>query len=162
MQNVTADPTAIEDILSGERKSANRGARIKHSTGKMIGITAAAAAVAICAGIGFSALNANDDSGIKSAATTSQNVSAITPAKQITQSFKLEATSMTAAPLGARTVPLSQRRTRKAERSSRNTAVRTSLKTAYGLAATNRHNVPKLSTPQASTTNGTMIAVWQR
>lgn len=104
MQNVTADPTAIEDILSGKRKSANRGARIKHSTGKMIGITAAAAAVAICAGIGFSALNANDDSGIKSAATTSQNVSAITPAKQITQSFKLEATSMTAAPLGARTI----------------------------------------------------------
>ena len=96
MQNVTADPTAIEDILSGKRKSANRGARIKHSTGKMIGITAAAAAVAICAGIGFSALNANDDSGIKSAATTSQNVSAITPAKQITQSFKLEAAPLQA------------------------------------------------------------------
>ena len=104
MQNVTADPTAIEDILSGKRKSANRGARIKRSTGKMVGITAAAAAIAICAGVGLSRLNANDDSSIKSGANTSQTSSVLTPAKQITQSFKLEATSMTAAPLGARTI----------------------------------------------------------
>ena len=104
MQGVGSDPTAIEDILSGERQSANTGARIKRSTGKMVGITAAAAAIAICAGIGLSHLNANDGSSIKSAASTSQTSSVLTPAKQITQSFKLEATSMTAAPLGARTI----------------------------------------------------------
>ena len=104
MQGVTADRTAIDEILSGERRAAGTGARIKRSTGKMVGITAAAAAIAICAGIGLSHLNANDDSSIKSGANTSQSSSALTPAKQITQSFKLEATSMTAAPLGARTV----------------------------------------------------------
>ena len=102
MQGVGSDPTAIEDILSGERQPANTGARIKHSRGRMIGVTAAAAAVAICAGIGFSNMNANDDSSIKPAAATT--TTAVTPAKQAAQSFKLEATSMTAAPLGARTV----------------------------------------------------------
>ena len=104
MQGVTADKTAIDEILSGERRAAGTGARIKRSTGKMVGITAAAAAIAICAGIGLSHLNANDDSSIKSGANTSQSSSVLTPAKQITQSFKLEATSMTAAPLGARTI----------------------------------------------------------
>lgn len=104
MQGVTADKTAIDEILSGERRAAGTGARIKRSTGKMVGITAAAAAIAICAGIGLSHLNANDDSSIKSGANTSQSSPALTPAKQITQSFKLEATSMTAAPLGARTI----------------------------------------------------------
>ena len=104
MQGVTADRTAIDEILSGERRAAGTGARIKRSTGKMVGITAAAAAIAICAGVGLSHLNANDDSSIKSGANTSQTSSVLTPAKQITQSFKLEATSMTAAPLGSRTV----------------------------------------------------------
>ncbi len=90
MQGVTADRTAIDEILSGERRAAGTGARIKRSTGKMVGITAAAAAIAICAGVGLSHLNANDDSSIKSGANTSQSSSALTPAKQITQSFKLE------------------------------------------------------------------------
>ena len=80
MQGVGSDPTAIEDILSGERQSANTGARIKHSPGRMIGVTAAAAAVAICAGIGFSNMNANDDSSIKPAAATT--TTAVTPAVQ--------------------------------------------------------------------------------
>ena len=102
MQGVGSDPTAIEDILSGERQSANTGARIKHSTGKAATIAATAAVIAICAGIGFSNMNANDDSSIKPAAATT--TTAVTPAKQAAQSFKLEATSMTAAPLGARTV----------------------------------------------------------
>ncbi|MBQ2581826.1 MAG: hypothetical protein II574_09390, partial [Ruminococcus sp.] len=104
MQSVSADPTAIDDILSGERQPANTGAKIKHSTGKAATIAATAAVIAICAGIGFSNLNSDDDSSIKSAASTSQSSSALTPAKQAAQSFKLEATSMTAAPLGARTV----------------------------------------------------------
>lgn len=60
MQNINSDPSAIEDILSGERESSHTGARIKRSTGKMVGITAAAAAIAICAGIGFSNLSRND------------------------------------------------------------------------------------------------------
>ena len=96
MQGVTADRTAIDEILSGERRAAGTGARIKRSTGKMVGITAAAAAIAICAGVGLSHLNANDDSSIKSAASTSQSSSALTPAKQITQSFKLEAAPLQA------------------------------------------------------------------
>ena len=96
MQSVNADPTAIDDILSGERQPANHGARIKHSTGKMATVTAAAAVVAICAGIGLSNMNANDDSSVKSAATTSQTSSVLTPAKQITQSFKLEASPLQA------------------------------------------------------------------
>ena len=96
MQSVNADPTAIDDILSGERQPANHGARIKHSTGKMATVTAAAAVIAICAGIGLSNMNANDDSSVKSAATTSQTSSVLTPAKQITQSFKLEASPLQA------------------------------------------------------------------
>ena len=60
MRSVIADPTAIDDILSGERQSVNTGARIKHSTGRMATVTAAAAVVAICAGIGLSNMNEND------------------------------------------------------------------------------------------------------
>ncbi len=103
MQGVTADKTAIDEILSGERRAAGTGARIKRSTGKMVGITAAAAAIAICAGVGLSHLNANDDSSIKSGANTSQTSSVLTPAKQITQSFKLETAPLQADSKLART-----------------------------------------------------------
>lgn len=104
MQSVNADPTAIDDILSGERQPANHGARIKHSTGKMATVTAAAAVVAICAGIGLSNMNANDDSSVKSAAnktattttavTTSQHE--IAPQKKEDAKFKTEATEICA------------------------------------------------------------------
>ena len=104
MQSVNADPTAIDDILSGERQPANHGARIKHSTGKMATVTAAAAVVAICAGIGLSNMNANDDSSVKSAAnktattttavTTTQQQKQQTPPKKQEPSFKTEMTEM--------------------------------------------------------------------
>ncbi len=83
MQTVNADPAAIGDILSGERQPVNHGAKIKHSTGKMATITAAAAVIAVCAGIGLSNMNANDtDSKVKSAASTVQTTKEQAPAKQ--------------------------------------------------------------------------------
>lgn len=104
MQSVNADPTAIDDILSGERQPANHGARIKHSTGKMATVTAAAAVIAVCAGIGLSNMNANDDSSVKSAAnktattttavTTTQQQKQQTPPKKQEPSFKTEMTEM--------------------------------------------------------------------
>ena len=104
MQTINADPAAIDEILSGERQPANTGARIKHSTGKMATITAAAAVIAVCAGIGLSNINANDDSSIKPAAnktattttavTTSQHETA--PQKKEDAKFKTEATEICA------------------------------------------------------------------
>ena len=103
MQSVNADPTAIDDILSGERQPANHGARIKHSTGKMATVTAAAAVIAVCAGIGFSNMNANDDSSIKPAANQTTTTTAVTttqhetaPQKKEDAKFKTEATEICA------------------------------------------------------------------
>ncbi len=111
MQSVSADQTAIDDILSGERQPANHGARIKHSTGKMATVTAAAAVVAICAGIGLSNMNANDDSSVKSAAA--QTTPAVSTASQTKKdaaaapeqqqdNFKTEVTGMYASDHGLR------------------------------------------------------------
>lgn len=109
MQSVSADPTAIEDILSGEREPANVGARIKHSTGKMVAITAAAAVMAVCTGVGLSALNSNDDSSIKpatsltenSAQTGQNNEQSALPAETIAAAkFKSEMTQMYASDHG--------------------------------------------------------------
>ena len=105
MQTVNADPAAIGDILSGERQPVNHGAKIKHSTGKMATVTAAAAVIAVCAGIGLSNMNANDtDSKVKSAASTVQTTTpAVTTAAQTTKeqalakkedNFKTEVTEM--------------------------------------------------------------------
>lgn len=98
MQNVNADPTAIDEIISGERQPVNTGARIKHSAGKLASITAAAAVLAVCAGFGLTNLNMNDDSSVKSAATTSsitttQQESSLAPAQQQAD-LKAEVTEM--------------------------------------------------------------------
>ena len=103
MQTINADPAAIDEILSGERQPANTGARIKHSTGKMATITAAAAVIAVCAGIGLSNMNANDDSSIKPAANQTTTTTAVTtsqhetaPQKKEDAKFKTEATEICA------------------------------------------------------------------
>ena len=110
MQSVSADPTAIDDILSGERQPANTGAKIKHSTGKMATVTAAAAVIAVCAGIGLSNMNANDDSSIKPAANQATTTTAVTTSQQQKQQktedaeFKSEVTQMFASDHGLRVV----------------------------------------------------------
>lgn len=100
MQSVSADRTAIDDILSGERQPANVGARIKHSTGKMAAVTAAAAAIAIFAGVGLSNLNESD---APKSGTSTSSVSTIDSVNALRKSFRIETTQMTAAPFGART-----------------------------------------------------------
>ena len=58
--DIHADSTALESLLNGERSPVNPGARIKHhSTGKVAAVTTAAAAIAICAGIGFSSFGSD-------------------------------------------------------------------------------------------------------
>ena len=93
--DIHADSSALEGLLNGERTPANPGARIKHSTGKIAAVTTAAAAIALCAGIGFSSFGSDDtETAPKPAATTP----AITTAKQpLTPSpelgdFKIEVT----------------------------------------------------------------------
>lgn len=77
--DIHADSSALEGLLNGERTPANPGARIKHSTGKIAAVTTAAAAIALCAGIGFSSFGSDDtETAPKPAATTP----AITTAKQ--------------------------------------------------------------------------------
>lgn len=117
MQGVGSDPTAIEDILSGERQPANTGARIKHSTGKAATIAATAAVIAICAGIGFSNMNENDvdskaagkpETTLVTTVDQTKTNDVVPPAEQekkidgwyissaYTDSFKLETTSFQA------------------------------------------------------------------
>ena len=106
MQTVNADPAAIGEILSGERRSVNTGAKIKHSTGKMATVTAAAAVMAVCAGLGLSNMNRNDSepsaakkpqtTTVSAIVTTAQQQKQQTPPKKQEPSFKTEMTEMLA------------------------------------------------------------------
>ena len=97
--DIHADSTALESLLNGERSPVNPGARIKHhSTGKVAAVTTAAAAIAICAGIGFSSFGSDDTQSSPSAGaatpkvTTAQQPASITPSAQ--GDFRTEVTDI--------------------------------------------------------------------
>ena len=99
ISSVGADKAAIDDILSGEKQSSSYGAHIKHhSTGRIAAVTTAAAAIAICAGIGFSSFGHDDTQSTPSAGaatpkvTTAQQPAVVTPSAQ--GDFRTEVTDI--------------------------------------------------------------------
>ena len=77
LSEISADPAAIEDILSGERQPANPGARIKHTHGKWAAAVAAAAVMAVTVGVG---ITSGEDTSPQPSAQTS--APAVTTAAQ--------------------------------------------------------------------------------